>query len=101
MDNIVLICNGEIYNYNDLALDNNITLTTDSDCEVILLEWQKPVWMITKYYSVWKESNKKKLSPFIYILLILGIFVLQNAEGDTAAGFHHTDVHFPIKKEFG
>ena len=25
----------------------------------------------------------------------------KNAEGDTTAGFHHTDVHFPIKKEFG
>jgi asparagine synthase (glutamine-hydrolysing) len=36
IDNIVLICNGEIYNYKELALENNITLTTDSDCEIIL-----------------------------------------------------------------
>jgi asparagine synthase (glutamine-hydrolysing) len=41
IDNIYLICNGEIYNYKELALQNNITLTTDSDCEIILHLYQK------------------------------------------------------------
>ena len=34
--NIVLICNGEIYNYKELYTMMNITPTTDSDCEVII-----------------------------------------------------------------
>ena len=36
INNITLVCNGEIYNYKELAQHNNITLTTDSDCEIIL-----------------------------------------------------------------
>ena len=36
LNNIILVCNGEIYNYKELAKDNNINLTTDSDCEIIL-----------------------------------------------------------------
>ncbi len=36
MDNKVLMCNGEIYNYKELAEQYNITLTTGSDCEIIL-----------------------------------------------------------------
>ena len=31
-----LICNGEIYNYKELAKEYNIQLDTDSDCEIIL-----------------------------------------------------------------
>ena len=33
---IILICNGEIYNFRELAKQNNITMTTDSDCEIII-----------------------------------------------------------------
>jgi len=36
IDNIVLICNGEIYNYKELFNIMNITPKTDSDCEVII-----------------------------------------------------------------
>lgn len=35
-DDIILICNGEIYNYQKLYMDMNIIPDTDSDCEVIL-----------------------------------------------------------------
>ena len=35
-NSLILICNGEIYNYKELAQNNNINLTTNSDCEVIL-----------------------------------------------------------------
>ena len=33
---LVLTCNGEIYNFKELASENNITLSTNSDCEIIL-----------------------------------------------------------------
>ena len=33
---IYMVCNGEIYNYKELAKKYNITLTTGSDCEIIL-----------------------------------------------------------------
>ena len=36
INDIVLICNGEIYNYNDLYKTMNITPLTGSDCEVII-----------------------------------------------------------------
>jgi asparagine synthase (glutamine-hydrolysing) len=36
MDDILLICNGEIYNYNALYDVMNITPKTNSDCEVII-----------------------------------------------------------------
>ena len=36
MDNITLICNGEIYNHNELFKELNIERKTNSDCEIIL-----------------------------------------------------------------
>ena len=36
MNNKVLMCNGEIYNYKELATKYKFTLTTGSDCEIIL-----------------------------------------------------------------
>lgn len=36
IDNIVLICNGEIYNFKELYNDLNVVPKTDSDCEVII-----------------------------------------------------------------
>ena len=36
IDNIILICNGEIYNYKQLAKDHNILMNTQSDCEIII-----------------------------------------------------------------
>lgn len=41
MDDITLICNGEIYNYKELYEMMNITPTTDSDCEVIIHLYMK------------------------------------------------------------
>lgn len=35
-ENTMLVCNGEIYNYKELAKQHNITLTSHSDCEIIL-----------------------------------------------------------------
>lgn len=36
IDNIILICNGEIYNFKKLINDLQITTYTDSDCEIII-----------------------------------------------------------------
>jgi asparagine synthase (glutamine-hydrolysing) len=36
IDNIILICNGEIYNFKKLINDLQITTHTDSDCEIII-----------------------------------------------------------------
>ena len=41
IDDIYLICNGEIYNYDELVKEHDITLTTNSDCEVILHLYKK------------------------------------------------------------
>ena len=35
-DDVVLICNGEIYNYKELYKQINVTPTTNSDCEIII-----------------------------------------------------------------
>jgi asparagine synthase (glutamine-hydrolysing) len=39
--NNILICNGEIYNYKELAHEYNIKLTSTSDCEIILHLFKK------------------------------------------------------------
>jgi len=36
IDDIILICNGEIYNYKELYKEVNVTPETDSDCEIII-----------------------------------------------------------------
>ena len=39
--NTVLICNGEIYNYQELAKQHNFVLTSGSDCEIIIHMYHK------------------------------------------------------------
>ena len=41
IDNILLICNGEIYNYKELFSNLKITPSTQSDCEVIIHCYKK------------------------------------------------------------
>jgi asparagine synthase (glutamine-hydrolysing) len=41
INNVMLICNGEIYNYKQLYKSININPKTDSDCEVIIHLYQK------------------------------------------------------------
>ena len=41
IDNVVLICNGEIYNHKELAELINVTPETDSDCEIIIHLYKK------------------------------------------------------------
>lgn len=35
-NNLICMCNGEIYNYKELAEEHNITLKTESDCEILV-----------------------------------------------------------------
>ena len=41
IDDLVLICNGEIYNHKLLEKNNNFNMTTNSDCEIIIHMYQK------------------------------------------------------------
>lgn len=41
INDIILCCNGEIYNYKNLADENNIQLRTSSDCEIIIHLYEK------------------------------------------------------------
>lgn len=41
MDDIILACNGEIYNYKELAKELDIKLKTGSDCEIIIHLYKK------------------------------------------------------------
>ncbi len=41
IDDCILICNGEIYNYKELGKSLNITFKTQSDCEVIIHLYKK------------------------------------------------------------
>ena len=40
-NNLILICNGEIYNHSQLIKDNNFNTFSNSDCEVILHLYQR------------------------------------------------------------
>ena len=40
-DGIAIICNGEIYNYKNLCSEYDITLNTQSDCEIIIHLYKK------------------------------------------------------------
>ena len=40
-DDVTICCNGEIYNYKELAQQHGITLTTGSDCEVLIPLYRK------------------------------------------------------------
>jgi asparagine synthase (glutamine-hydrolysing) len=40
-NNCVLVCNGEIYNYKELVTQFNLDMQTGSDCEVIMLLYEK------------------------------------------------------------
>ena len=50
MDDLKLICNGEIYNYKALVDENNFTMSSDSDCEIILHMYKK--------YGIYKTLRK-------------------------------------------
>ena len=65
IDNVTLICNGEIYNYKELYdMMNDITPKSDSDCEVII--------HLYKRYGI-KQTLQMLDGVFAFILLDVNI----------------------------
>jgi asparagine synthase (glutamine-hydrolysing) len=69
-DNIILICNGEIYNYKELYELINVIPNTDSDCEVIIhlyekFGFQQTLRMLDGVFSIvlldYRSSHENKL----------------------------------------
>ena len=50
LDNLKLICNGEIYNYKEIIEKEQFTVQSDSDCEVILHLYKK--------YGLWETLDR-------------------------------------------
>lgn len=71
INDIVLICNGEIYNYKQLYNDVNVKPTTDSDCEVIIHLYinygiEQTLNMLDGVYSfVLYDTNKDKNNVYV------------------------------------
>lgn len=58
LDNVILICNGEIYNYKNLQKVYNIKMKSNSDCEIILQlylkfkDFKKVIQLLYGVYSI-------------------------------------------------
>ena len=57
-DNFVLVCNGEIYNFEKLKKEFNLDFRTDSDCEVILS-------LIQRFYEGSLNESIKKVINYL------------------------------------
>ena len=89
-ENIVLICNGEIYNYKELYRTMNVTPVTQSDCEVIIHLYLKygieqTLTMLDGVYSfiLYDNTITEDLNNKIYIARdpfgIRPLYYLKNA----------------------
>ena len=89
-ENIVLICNGEIYNYKELYQSINVTPVTQSDCEVIIHLYLKygieqTLTMLDGVYSfiLYDNTITEDLNNKIYIARdpfgIRPLYYLKNA----------------------
>lgn len=73
IDDITLICNGEIYNFNKLYEEHNITPLTNSDCEVIIHLYklygiEYTLTLLDGYYSfILVDSSDISKEPEVYI----------------------------------
>ena len=81
-----LICNGEIYNYKELAKEHNITLETDSDCEIILhLYHLLGINMITLLDGVFSFIILNRETNLIHVghdpLGIRSLYMCENTDG--------------------
>lgn len=63
---IIFICNGEIYNYNDLIIDYNLNITTKSDCLTI-----PKLYLTFDYETFIKLFTHRIKGEFSFILLEL------------------------------
>ena len=108
IEDVALICNGEIYNYKELYGDMNVMPTTDSDCEVIIHMYMK--------YGI--EHTLQMLDGvFAFILIdyrlhnkdakmfvardpygVRPLYVLRNVNDDYVKTVQNTDAMHPYDK---
>jgi asparagine synthase (glutamine-hydrolysing) len=72
IDNIILICNGEIYNYKELYNILNITPKTHSDCEVIIYLYKRygfkqMLQMLDGVFAIVLYDFTNETSPLLYV----------------------------------
>ena len=84
-NNVTMICNGEIYNYKELAKTYNIELTTNSDCEIILKLYELVgIQLIKLLDGVFSFVIFDKNNGLIYVghdpIGIRSLFMIQNEE---------------------
>ena len=74
--NIVIICNGEIYNYKSLYDSMDVSPSTDSDCEVIIHLYikygiEQTLLMLDGVYSFvlydYRENNNMEKANIVYV----------------------------------
>lgn len=80
LQGVTLCCNGEIYNYKELAREHNIELVTGSDCEIIIYLYLKfgieqTCQMLDGEYSfILYDHNNKQLYAARDLLGLRGFF---------------------------
>ena len=95
IDNVVLICNGEIYNYNYLYELMNIQPVTNSDCEVIIHLYirygmEQTLKMLDGVFSfvLYDLRLKDNMENFIYIARdpygVRPLYLLKNNTDDSS-----------------
>ena len=84
-DDIIMMCNGEIYNYKELSKKYNIDLTTGSDCEIITHLYRLfGIDMINLLDGVFSFILFDKIKQKVYIghdpIGIRSLYISQDAE---------------------
>ena len=84
-DNVTILCNGEIYNYKELAKKYSIELKTNSDCEIILeLYHLIGIQLIKELDGVFSFIIFDKNNGLIYVghdpIGIRSLYMIQNEE---------------------
>tara|TARA_Y100000768_G_scaffold388572_1_gene385284 strand:- start:801 stop:2360 length:1560 start_codon:yes stop_codon:yes gene_type:complete len=82
-ENHILICNGEIYNFKELANELNIQLETDSDCEILLHLYEKS--KVNDYHSYYLNHFIHKLDG-VFSFIIYDISLNQVVVGHDPFG---------------
>ena len=108
INDIALICNGEIYNYKELYEDMKINPTTDSDCEVILHMYMKygiehTLQMLDGVFAFilvdYRLHNKNaKLFVARDPYGVRPLYVLRNTNDDYVKTVQNTDLMHPYDK---
>ena len=89
----ILICNGEIYNFRNLAKINNISLKTASDCEII-------IYLYEKFGIEYTLNILDGVFAFIlYDTLIEQIFVARDPYGVRPLIYFKDNNHFGFASE--